>query len=156
MSSPGMVTRTALHPGDLSLDALVAGLSSAPDIVIAEGFKTSDVPKVLIESSEALVPYPSNVVAVIPAPENSPAAVPSFSMERLEDLATFVEETFMSKQGCACGDASNAVTLTVDGVAVSLKDYPATALDEIIRGFLRSLKGVPSDAKTVEIRLHRE
>lgn len=155
VSSPGMVTRTVIHDGDLTLEDLIAGLVQPPDIVVAEGFKTSAVPKVVLESDEQLDPYPSNIIAMVShGPCDAPT--PVFGIDDMEGLATFVEQSLLVRRGFVHAGAPAAVSLTVDGVRIPLKEYPASALDETLRGFLRSLRSVPPGARKIEIRLHRE
>jgi molybdopterin-guanine dinucleotide biosynthesis protein B len=155
VSSPGMVTRTVMQDGDLSLDDLIAGLAHPPDIVVAEGFKTSGVPKVLLESDEQLDPYPTNIIAMVShGPYDAPT--PVFDIEDMEGLATFVEQSLLVRRGFVHADAPPIVSLRVGGVPIPLKEFPASALEEIIRGFLRSLHSVPRDARKIEIHLDRE
>lgn len=156
VSSPGMVTRTVMRSGDRTLEELAAGLTTPLDIVIAEGFKASNVPKVVVESCEPLTPYPSHVFAVVGDASSAPAGVAAFAIDQMEGLATLVEERFLVQRDPAYAEPEEAVSLIVDGVPIPLKGYPACALDETLRGFLRSLKGVPRGARNIEVHLRAE
>ncbi|MBM3941581.1 MAG: molybdopterin-guanine dinucleotide biosynthesis protein B [SAR202 cluster bacterium] len=137
-SSPGKLSRVEQVQGDASLEAITAALGDGLDIVIAEGFKGSSVPKVLV-SGEGGPPEVSNVIAVVshrPASSNTPA----YNFSQLDDLAQQIWSQFLSK-----GDSSPAVSLQVNGVPVPLRAYPASVLQGMLQGFIASLHGVPDE-----------
>ncbi len=65
VASPGQVTSVQRTIGDTTLEEIVDFLEPGYDLVIAEGFKVSSVPKVLVCGEEAVQPPPSNVIAVV-------------------------------------------------------------------------------------------
>jgi molybdopterin-guanine dinucleotide biosynthesis protein B len=155
VSSPDRITRTVRRSEDESLERLVAGLIASADIVIAEGFKHSGVPKVLIEGEGVIDPCPSNIVAVV---GDGPQGVnpPRFATDCVEELAAYLEDLLVTPQGARDHTAAGArISLIVDGAPVRLKKYPASALEETLRGFLRSLHGVSTSPRTIELRLER-
>jgi formylmethanofuran dehydrogenase subunit E len=86
ISSPDQITRIQRIEADNPLEELVASLSPGYDLVIAEGFKGSSVPKVLIISGEPLMPLPRNVVAVV-AESATDVGAPGYTFGEMESLA---------------------------------------------------------------------
>ncbi len=88
-SSPGQLTATERVAGDTSLEEIVATLKDGYDLVIAEGFKGSSVPKVLVTRRGFPLPAVDSVIAVVgEAPEGG--ALPVFNPRRIEALADFL------------------------------------------------------------------
>jgi hypothetical protein len=96
---------------------------------------------------EPISPRPLNVIAVVgedPAAED----VPCHTFDRLEGLARQVKELV---QG---GPARNAgASLVVDGVPIPLFGFATNVLAEVIKGVLRTLRGVPHDPQTIQLNL---
>jgi molybdopterin-guanine dinucleotide biosynthesis protein B len=86
ISSPGQITRIQCIEADSPLEELVSSVSPGYELAIAEGFKGSSVPKVLIISEEPLMPLPRNVVAVV-AESSADAGVPVYTFAEMESLA---------------------------------------------------------------------
>ncbi|MBI2165044.1 MAG: molybdopterin-guanine dinucleotide biosynthesis protein B [Chloroflexi bacterium] len=147
VSSPGQSTAIERTQGDASLEEVVATLDPSYDLVIAEGFKGSTVPKVLVVGGEVLSPAPGNVIAVVGAGETG-AQVPCYSFEELDRLADQVEKDLLEKAG-----ESQAISLVVDGRPVPLGPFAASALAGVVHGFLSSLKGVPASPRWVRLGL---
>lgn len=89
-SSPGQLTTTQRVEGDTSLEKIVASLGDSYDLVIAEGFKGSTVPKVLVMGKEPVTPAPAGVIAVV---SDTPGdqGVPSYTFTQIDALACYLE-----------------------------------------------------------------
>ncbi len=146
-SSPDKITSFSSTESDTPLEQIVASIGPGYDLVVAEGFKGSSVPKVLVMGKEPISPRPLNVIAVVgedPAAED----VPCHTFDRLEGLARQVKELV---QG---GPARNAgASLVVDGVPIPLFGFATNVLAEVIKGVLRTLRGVPHDPQTIQLNL---
>lgn len=87
---------------ELTLDEIAARISNV-DIIITEGYKRSDKPKIEVFrreiGSELLIPR-DELIAVV---TDQPFAldVPQFDLNDVEGLASFIEKLFLaSKNGC--------------------------------------------------------
>lgn len=79
--------------------ALIAEHFRGCDLVLVEGFRGSDLPKIEIVSAEpALGPDDPSLVAVV-ADEPDPRPVPRFESNDLPGLVRFVEETALGRMG---------------------------------------------------------
>lgn len=144
-SSPDQTTRMEQVIGDTSLDALTSSLRDNVDIVIAEGFKGSCAPKVLVVGESGPPASVENLIAVVgDAP--STHAVPQYCFGELDGLAEQIQTEFL---GVPVTDVS--VSLMVDGIEVPLKRYPSQVLQGIVNGFVSSLNGVPTDPVEIKI-----
>jgi molybdopterin-guanine dinucleotide biosynthesis protein B len=150
LSSPGQMTSIELTQTDAALEEIVASLDSSYDLVVAEGFKDSSVPKVLVLAEEELSPPPGNVIAVV---GDSPTmeGVPSYGVQELDGLASHVQDQVLGRMAGAAD-----VTLVVDGVPVPLGDFSSTVLSQVVLGFLKALRDVPTSPQRVRIALRTE
>lgn len=91
-----------------SLASLISSIAPRPDLVIAEGFKTSSVPKVLILDGKQLAGLIDNVIATVG--DNGGASPDAdYGFEDLDNLAALVTETILEapKERQAVGAAGN-------------------------------------------------
>jgi molybdopterin-guanine dinucleotide biosynthesis protein B len=143
-SSPDRLTRFEEVEGDSSLERIVSSMDGSVDMVIAEGFKASAAPKVLV-ASDHQHPVIEGVVAVVC---DAPGTwrLPRYSFEDLDRLAEQLRQQFLGK-----AVPGLAVSLMVNGRDIPLKSYPSKALAGIIRGFASSLSGVPVQIDEVRV-----
>ena len=132
---------------DASLESVASTLGPGIDIVVAEGFKGSQSPKILVLGSDHQFMTLNNLVAVV---SDSPVECghPQYGFDQLTELAHRVRNEFLTDEV-----QENSVTLVVDGVEVPLKRYPTTVLQGIIKGFVSSLNGVPVEPRDIQIRI---
>lgn len=143
-SSPGQMTKTERVDGDYSLESIAARVGGGADIIIAEGFKASSVPKVLVIGNDA----PPDVEGVIAVVSDSLGewSVPTYAFDDLNLLSEQIRKEFLE------ADAPDLlVTLIVDGESVPLKRYPASALASVVKGFVSSLHDVPQEPQDIQI-----
>ncbi len=145
-ASPGMVTTFSSVDGDSSLEYLASSVSHGVDIVIAEGFKESTVPKILVDREGVQTPDPSNVIAVV-SDSSAEWDVPTYAPDQIDLLAQQVRESFLDNARAS----SQYVSLFVDGEQFPLKDYPQQTLVGILKGFVTNLKGVSNDPQDIRI-----
>ena len=150
--SVGIVTPKELilfkEVAKVELPHLAFLLFSDCDIVICEGFKSSNVPKLEVyrkELKEApLFKKVPNVIGVISDTEIE--GIRNFPIEKPEKVADFIEEEFLKRKEDA--------ELFVDGKKIPLKPFVRSALKGVILGFVKTLKGIGKESCKVEIRLH--
>ncbi len=120
------------------------------DLVLAEGFKgLSSLPKIEVArrevSSNLLLETVPGVVALV-SDFRPQVSVPVFDLEDIEGLARFVEDRFYRV-------FEPSVELVVDQKPLGLNRYVRRALEGVVTGFLKSLRGVPQDWEELEIRI---
>ena len=95
-ASPDRITRVDRTEGETPLESIVASLGTLVDIVVAEGFKSSTVPKVLILDGVQPPPSVQNVIATIGAHRHAEAndGVPEFEFEDVDRLADLLCDRF--------------------------------------------------------------
>ncbi len=147
LTSPGQrATIDAVDP-DPSLEAIAASLGNIYDLLLAEGFKQSAVPKVLVLGKEALSPQPGQVIATVGEPGMATDA-PHYGFEEMDRLADQVQQQLLDRPLERGG-----VSLVVDGVQVSLGPFASAALAGAVLGFVKALKGAPRNPRTVQLVL---
>jgi len=144
--------------------ASLAGMLDV-DVVLLEGFKSSDYEKVWLGDGTG-----SNVVLRNPSVEEAASYIQrKADVERALDRLPGLDCGDCDYRSClelaeavAAGDASlddcavshGGVTVTVDGIAIPLKPFVQSFIDGTVRGMLRSLKGVDGTAgQTVHVEL---
>lgn len=147
LGSPGQVTSIHRVEGDLPLEQIVASLDGSYDLVVAEGFKNSSAPKVLVLASEPRLPWPPGVLAVM-ATDPIEASVPVYTFAEVERLAEQIRREVLGSPTLV-----PEVSLMVDGESVPLSSFPSSALREVVLGFLKALKDVPESPQTVRIMI---
>lgn len=138
LSSPtglGVISDT---DGDSDVESLVARYFGDVDLVIAEGYKRLDLPKIEVHRA-ALHPEPlpnrdGTWVAMV-----SDALVtddlPCFTLDDCEGLATFLIDTFIVPA------TGGKTSLLVNGVSIPLNSFVESFLRRAIIGMTSSLKG---------------
>lgn len=122
------------------------------DIVICEGFKHSDVPKIEVTRKELnqplLLKEVKGVVAVV---SDFPVeGVKNFSFDDTENLTSFIEETFIKRREDQFPDE---VELFVNGKRIPIKHYVKETLREILFGFVKPLKGIDYPIERMDVRI---
>ncbi len=146
-SSPGRITTIQSVEGDASLEEIVATIDGSYDLIIAEGFKRSTVPKVLVLGDEVIEPPPSRIIALV-GDGGPDLGVPRYGFDDLEALAVQLRRELLPVPG-----DSPSVSLMVDGVPVHLSDFPGAALSATVRGFVGTLKRAPKNPTKITITL---
>ena len=96
-SSPGQITATERVEGDTPLEAIVVSLHSEYDLAIAEGFKSSSVPKVLVTRQGVPTPTVDGVIACVA--DGPVQGLPVFTPLQMEALADFLLERLIKAAG---------------------------------------------------------
>ena len=153
-ASPDQRTRVDRTNGDSPLDSIVSTLEKGVDLVVAEGFKTSAGPKVLVVHGDSPPPSVENVIATVgDGQDHEPFGnVPAYGFEEADKLADqLIAQVF--KFDSPADRPAPAVSLAVDGNPVPLIPYISATLAGIVGGFLSTLKGLPKDPADVQISI---
>ena len=122
------------------------------DIVICEGFKRSDVPKIEVTRKELnqplLLKEVKGVVAVV---SDFPVeGVKNFSFDDTEKLTSFIEEEFIKRREEPFQDE---VELFVNGRRVPMEQGEKETLREILLGFVKPLQGIEYPVERIDVRI---
>jgi len=96
LAAPGVLQITRSCPEEPRLAAVLAELSPGADLILVEGYKTSDLPKLGLTRPEAapdaasLPDYPHLVAWVSPRP--LPTSLPVFHPRQVEAIGHFIRE----------------------------------------------------------------
>lgn len=153
ISSPEKLALIRRLKSEYSLERLEAEvLRSGLDLILTEGYKKEDKPKIEVfrsaQGGEPVCLGDPTLVALATDAELE-LGVPRFHMDDAEGLAAFIEERFLT------GIAKSRVRLSADGRHVPLKPFVMEALENTLRGFLSSLRGVEG-ARRIELTIEPE
>ena len=91
-TSPGGASARYRQPAfERPLEDVIAWWEPDCDVVIAEGFKQSRVPKVLVEGGDTVSARISNVVARVDGHGAPAEEVPVFTFEQMDELCDLIE-----------------------------------------------------------------
>ena len=137
-----------LRPADSETDlqGIARHLGGEFDVVIAEGFKQGNAPKILLHRSD-LDEAPANLkrVVAVAGDEVSSYAVRRFGLDDYVAIADFIEQGYILPQ-------SERFSVYINGQSLPLIMFPRQIMAGVIMGMLRSLKGVGL-IRYAEIRL---
>lgn len=149
ISSPNRVVLIKPVGAESSLDEVARLLGGDYDIILTEGFKNGDAPKIETHRREAGAPLGGlrGLVAMV-TDEPAETKVKQFSFEEVKGLADFLEESFIKRQG-------ERLSLYVNGSPISLSPFPEEIIRNILMGMAASLRGV-GKIKSLDIFLRRK
>ena len=148
INSPEKLIIVNRHREEASLLKIAWSLDEEFDIILAEGFKNSPVPKILVHRREAGSP-PEALTRVSAVMSDEPVGldVQHFGLNDISPLVDFLVETFILP-------AKYRVDLRVNGEPVALSSYPREIIASVIETMVKSLKGV-GEVKDLEFRLKK-
>lgn len=97
LAAPGLIQITRSGPGEPPLQMILAELAQAADLILVEGYKTSDLPKVGLAPPDAaakLPDYPGLVAWVSARP--LPTFLPVFNPSQVAEIGRFI----LDQLGC--------------------------------------------------------
>jgi molybdopterin-guanine dinucleotide biosynthesis adapter protein len=137
ISSPNKVALIRDVERDLNLDEIRAKLIRDVDLIISEGYKRGDQPKVEVfrkEVHKELLCTAEDKLIAIASNQTFDIGVPCYDLEDMKGLAEFIIERFLSPGKKA------PISLRVDGRSVPLNPFVRIFLAQAIRGMIQSLK----------------
>jgi molybdopterin-guanine dinucleotide biosynthesis protein B len=94
LAAPGLLQITRFSPGEPPLPEILAELARDADLILVEGYKTSDLPKVGLVAPEAtaasLPDYPRLVAWVSALP--LPTDLPVFHPRQVAEIGRFIQD----------------------------------------------------------------
>ncbi len=152
LSSPtglGVITDTDT---DSDVELLAARYFGDVDLVIAEGYKRLDFPKIEVyRSALHSDPLPNRdgswvaMVSDVPTTDDFPC----FDLDDYQGLATFLIDTFIAPSSCS------EISLVVNGAAIPLNTFVEGFLRRTIIGMTSSLKGC-DNPKEITLTIHND
>ena len=93
LAAPGLLQITRSCSEEPPLDAILAELAPAADLILVEGYKTSDLPKVALAPPDAASPLPDypRLVAWVSA-RPLPTNLPVFHPRQVEEIGRFIRD----------------------------------------------------------------
>jgi molybdopterin-guanine dinucleotide biosynthesis protein B len=134
---------------DYDIDEISFSFIEDVDIILTEGFKGNDKPKIEVFRSAAypdLLSTADDDLIAIATDSRHPLDVPQFGLDDAESLTDIIERRFLKKP------EKPLICLSVDGRLVSLKPFIRRMLIGSIRGMIASLKGC-RDCRNIDIKI---
>ena len=121
---------------DITLDEIARLLGEDCDIILAEGFKQADAPKIEVHRKEA-GPLLKDIKRLIAIATDEPLETKTrqFSLEDIKGLADFLEDGFIKPQG-------DRLSLYVNDAPIPLSTFPREFVTNVLLAMANSLKGV--------------
>ncbi len=137
ISSPQKLALIKRMDHDSSLEEVARLLGDDFDIILAEGYKNSTMPKIEVHrkaSGEGLLCHPDELIAIA-TDEHLDTPVWQCSLDAIPKLANFLEQTFLS-------ESKEEATLFVNDNHIPLSPFVRSFVSETVRGMVSTLKGV--------------
>jgi molybdopterin-guanine dinucleotide biosynthesis protein B len=134
---------------EITLAEIVRLLGEDYDLILTEGFKHQDAPKIEVHRREAGSPL-SGLKKLIAVASDEPLETKArqFSLEDIAGLADFIEAGFIRPQ-------RERLALYADGVSVPLSAFPREFVTRVLLAMTSSLKGV-GVVRSLDIFLRRD
>ena len=135
--------------GNLELNEIARLFGKEYDIILVEGFKHSDVPKIEVHRKEIGPPLDSteNLVAIV-TDEPLETSIRQFSLEDIKSIADILENDFIKPH-------REYISIYVNNNPLPLNAFPKDIMTNALIAMVSSLKGV-EDIKSLEIFLRKE
>ena len=134
--------------GDGDLETVAARYLSLCDVIVVEGFKHAEIPKVAVLSeTDDILEDASNVVAVVYR-KAKPEAFPAFKADDIQGLVDFLLENEVLKTSGAMA------TLMVNGRPVPINEFVQASLAGVLRGFIAALHDV-EPPETIQLTINQ-
>ena len=146
IASPGRIALIKPIAQELTLDQIARLFGEEYDIILAEGFKQSDVPKIEVHRKEVGPPF-SRIKKLIAIVTDEPLETKTrqFSLQDIKGLADFLEEGFIKPQ-------RERISLYINNIPIVLTTFPKQVITNVIIAIVSSLKGV-SQVRSLELFL---
>jgi len=149
ISSPHQVVLIKPVTQALTLDEIAHLIGEDCDIILAEGFKQDNAPKIEVHRREVGLPL-SAVKKLIAIATDEPLETKTrqFSLQDIKGLADLLEKGFIKPQ-------REMFSLYVNNVPVVLSSFPKEIVSNVLLSMASSLKGV-GEVKSLDIFLRKE
>jgi len=136
LSSPDRVALIKPVAEVVSLDEIALLLGEDYDIILTEGFKQGDAPKIEVHRREIGTPLSDiKKLVAIATDESLDTKTRQFSLDDVKGLADLLEEGFIKPQ-------RERVSLYVNNEPITLSAFPRDVITNVLLAIANSLKGV--------------
>jgi molybdopterin-guanine dinucleotide biosynthesis protein B len=146
ISSPEKTAVIRKPQQELTLDQLKEMVSEGMDIVISEGYKFDNKPKIEVfrsEVSDKILTDEKDLIALV-TDRKFAIDVPQFSFDDAEGIVEFIIDKYLKNNSAA------DVSLTVNGVPLEMKPFIQEMFINTISGLVAALHGT-EDAKEIRV-----
>ena len=146
--SPGKIVLVKPVAQDPTLDEITRLLGEEYDIILAEGFKQSNAPKIEVHRKGDGPPFKDikKRIAIV-TDETLETKARQFSFEDIKGLADLLEKGFIQPQ-------TERISLYVNNTPVTLTVFPKQIITNVLLGMVSSLKGI-GEIKNLQIFLRK-
>jgi molybdopterin-guanine dinucleotide biosynthesis protein B len=149
ISSPDKVVLIKPVARNISLEEIAHPLGDDYDIILTEGFRQGDAPKIEVHRKASGPPLPTVRKRIaIATDEPLETKTRQFSLEDIKGLVDLLEQGFIKPQ-------RERVSLYVNNTPLSLSSFPRQIISNILLAIASSLKGV-KEIRSLEIFLRRK
>ncbi len=149
ISSPDKVVLIKPVVPDITLDEIAHLIGEDCDIILTEGFKQDNAPKIEVHRRE-VGPSLSTVKKIIAIATDEPleTKVRQFPLQDIKGLADLLEKGFIKPQ-------RERTSLYINNVPVPLSSFPKEIITNVLLTMASSLKGV-GEVRSLDIFLRKE
>jgi len=149
VSAPDRLLMVKPLKEELNLEQVARIIGEDYDIILAEGFKQSDAPKIEVHRREnsALLKDIKKIFAIV-TDEPLDTKIRQFSPDDSQGIADLIEEGFIKPQ-------KERLTLLINDEPISLNAFTKDFMANVFLGMANSLKGV-GKIRTMKIFLKKE
>ncbi len=133
---------------DVTLDEIARPFAEDYDIILTEGFKQGNAPKIEVHRRQSGPPL-SDIKKLIAIATDEPLETKTrqFSLTDVKGLANLLEEGFIKPQG-------NRISLWVNNAPVPLSTFPRELITNVLVAMASSLRGV-GEVRSLEVYLRK-
>jgi len=148
ISSPDKLVLIKPVNQDATLDEVAYLLGEDYDIILAEGFKRGNAPKIEVHRKDAGPPL-EDIKKLIGIVTDEPLETKArqFSTDSIEDIADLLENGFIKPQ-------AERVSLHVNNMPITLTAFPKEIITNVLLAMVSCLKGV-GEVKNLQIFLKK-
>jgi molybdopterin-guanine dinucleotide biosynthesis protein B len=149
ISSPRKTAVIRQPKEELSLDSIKEMVWDGMDIVISEGYKFDNKPKIEVfrsEVSDKILSDEKDLVALV-TDRKFDIDIPQFSLDDAEGIVEFIINKYLKN------NTSAEVSLTVNGVPLEMKPFIQDMFINTISGLVAALHGT-AGAKEIKVTVH--
>ena len=149
ISSPQRLALIKRTEHDATLEELSQLLGGDFDLILTEGFKAGDAPKIEVYRKEfgELLCSTAELLAIV-TDEPLDVAIPQYSPNDIEALADLIEERFLASH------QADDVLLQVNGTPISIDPFVKDIIGKTLLGMVSVLKGTER-IESLQISLRR-
>ncbi|MEW6680378.1 MAG: molybdopterin-guanine dinucleotide biosynthesis protein B [bacterium] len=123
----------------------ITPLFSNVDIVLTEGFKEENKPKIEVVKERPICKKEDNLIAII-SNKDFELGIPCFKPGDYPKIASFIEG-FIKKKPC------DETGLFIDGKKIGINRFVQKVFKETIFGIIRALDGIPQSIRKIKITI---